>query len=163
MEKVAPLKRSEELKPLSRDHHLGLQLCWKIRMGIDWKIAPERISKYVIFIYNIHLKPHFHQEEQYVFTLLEKNNEKTRIAIDDHNQIKKLVDLIYNNISEYVYLKQFEEHLRQHIRYEERVLFPYIELYSNKSKLIVSGQIIASLHDDIIDLDWMDEFWIKKN
>jgi len=40
-----PIKRNEALKPLSRDHHHGLLLCWKIRQGIKLNIEPERIKK----------------------------------------------------------------------------------------------------------------------
>ena len=38
-----PIKRSEYLKPLSRDHHQGLLLCWKIRTGL---------KKGIVFIFN---------------------------------------------------------------------------------------------------------------
>lgn len=38
------IKRTKALQPLSRDHHHGLLLCWKIRQGIKLNVEPERIK-----------------------------------------------------------------------------------------------------------------------
>ena len=41
--KSKPIKRHKALQPLSRDHHHGLLLSWKIRAGFSKNIEPNRI------------------------------------------------------------------------------------------------------------------------
>ena len=50
-----PIKRSEELVSLSRDHHDGLLLSWKIRTGINKGIELKRIADYVLHSYRTEL------------------------------------------------------------------------------------------------------------
>ncbi len=40
-----PIKRSVALKPLSREHHHGLLLSWKIREGFNRNVEIERIKR----------------------------------------------------------------------------------------------------------------------
>lgn len=42
-----PIKRHTALKPLSREHHHGLLLSWKIREGLKRNIEIPRIKKYI--------------------------------------------------------------------------------------------------------------------
>lgn len=79
-----PIKRNEALKPLSRDHHHGLLLCWKIRRGIKRNIAPERIKKYLDWFWKNYLKPYFETEVQYVFPVLGSENELVKQALAEH-------------------------------------------------------------------------------
>ena len=46
-----PLKRHKALQPLSRDHHHGLLLSWKIRSGFKKNIDVERIKVYADWFY----------------------------------------------------------------------------------------------------------------
>ena len=41
-----PQKRHKALQPLSREHHHGLLLSWKIRAGFSKNIEPKRIKVY---------------------------------------------------------------------------------------------------------------------
>jgi hypothetical protein len=70
-----PIKRSEFLKPLSREHHRGLLFCWKIRAGIKKNVEVSRIKKYADWFYQNYLVPHFEVEEKYVFPILGNENE----------------------------------------------------------------------------------------
>ncbi len=47
METKKPQKRHIALQPLSREHHQGLLLSWKIRKGLSRKIEFDRIQNYV--------------------------------------------------------------------------------------------------------------------
>jgi phosphomevalonate kinase len=44
--KIEPIKRSEVLHPLSREHHHGLLLCLKIRTDFKKSISLERIKAF---------------------------------------------------------------------------------------------------------------------
>lgn len=41
------MKRHAALVQLSRDHHYGLLLCWKLKEGLKKEIEVERMSKYI--------------------------------------------------------------------------------------------------------------------
>ena len=70
-----PLKRHKALQPLSREHHHGLLLSWKIRNGFNKNIDPKRMKIYADWFFETHLTPHFEMEENYIFSILESDNE----------------------------------------------------------------------------------------
>src|SRR5690606_6698271 len=128
-----PIKRNEALKPLSRDHHHGLLLCWKIRQGVKLNVEPERIKKYLDWFWMSYLKPHFEIEEQYVFPVLGNENELVKKALAEHRRLKRLfenVDDLQKSIS------LIEEELEKHIRFEERVLFNEIQSVAKSEQLL---------------------------
>ena len=127
-----PIKRNEFLKPISREHHHGLLLCWKIRTGLKNNIAPERIKKYVDWFFEKQLLPHFEIEELYIFPILGNEHELVKKALSEHRRLARLcnskTDLLKN-------LNLIEEELESHIRFEERILFNEIQEVANKTQL----------------------------
>ncbi len=147
-----PLKRAPELQPLSHDHHHGLQLCWKIRTGFSKQIEPDRIKKYTDWFFKTHLTPHFEMEEQYVFSILEPNNELVKKALADHKLLKRL----FSEENTEMALSKIEEVLDAHIRFEERVLFPEIQKVATEMQLLE----IEKIHQETNFVDKLDdEFW----
>lgn len=65
MDNAKPLKRSGHLKPLSRGHHHGLLLCWKIREGFKRNVDPERIERYANWCWYAHLASHFGETDDW--------------------------------------------------------------------------------------------------
>ena len=53
------IKRAEYLKTLSREHHLGLLLCWKIKTGFSNGISIERMKLYLDWFFKNHLQQTF--------------------------------------------------------------------------------------------------------
>lgn len=136
-----PLKRVKELQELSRDHHHGLLLCWKIRTGFSKNIAPERIKRYADWFYTQHLLPHFELEEEYVFSILKEDNELVKKALSEHRRLRRLFSH-KNAIDKNLGL--IEEELETHIRFEERVLFPEIQKVASALQLAK----IAEIHQE---------------
>lgn len=162
MQIVKPIKRTKELAPLSRDHHSGLLLCWKIRTGIQKGISVDRIADYVVFYYENHLKEHFSEEEQYIFPLGGHNDEMVSKALDEHRTIVSLITKLENTTQrDNATLERLSYTLDAHIRFEERQLFPYIEQKAAKEQLGNVGDVIAELHKDIKEPAWTDEFWVR--
>ena len=148
-----PLKRHKALQPLSRDHHQGLLLSWKIRSGFSKNIEAERIKTYTDWFFETHLMPHFELEETYIFPLLEADNELIKRAMADHRRLKRLFNA-KDNIEKS--LHKIEEELEQHIRFEERVLFPEIQKVATEKEL----EHIETIHNDEGFVDKTDdEFW----
>lgn len=161
-QKVKPLKRHPALIPLSKDHHFGLLLCWKIRMGIRKEVAPERIAKYVTYFYKHHLKIHFQEEEIYVFSLVDEKDENRKKAERQHRKIQRLVQ----RLSMYpeklkITLGQIEEEVEAHIRFEERAFFPYIQNQLEESELEKLQKKLEAIHEDTSE-NWEDRFWEKR-
>ncbi|MGE5944519.1 MAG: hemerythrin domain-containing protein [Flavobacteriales bacterium] len=147
-----PLKRHKALQPLSREHHHGLLLSWKIRAGFSKKIEPERIKIYADWFFETHLMSHFEMEEQFVFPILESNHELVKKALADHKLLKRL--FADENIE--MALSKIEEVLDAHIRFEERVLFPEIQKVATEMQLLE----IEKIHQETNFVDKLDdEFW----
>ena len=148
-----PIKRNEFLKPISREHHHGLLLYWKIRTGLKKQVEPERIKKYVNWFFQEHLVPHFEIEEKYIFPILGNENELVKKALSEHRRLTRLcnsdTDILKN-------LNAIEEELESHIRFEERILFNEIQAVATEAQL----EFIKESHDesDFVD-NITDVFW----
>lgn len=148
-----PIKRHKAIQPLSRDHHQGLLLCWKIREGFKLDTDPQRIKRYTDWYWRTHLKQHFYEEENQVFSILGNENAYVKQALEEHRKL----ELLFNTHTEVEHtLQQIETTLQGHIRFEERVLF-------NEIQKAASSEQLASLH--LIENppekyeEWDDVFW----
>ena len=148
-----PLKRHKALQPLSREHHHGLLLSWKIRSGFSKNIETERIKTYADWFFENHLIPHFEMEEKYLFSILEEDNDLVKRAMAEHRRLKRLFTDEKDVLKS---LHKIEEELEQHIRFEERILFPEIQKNATDEQLA----LIENVHGDhLFDDNLEDEFW----
>lgn len=150
-----PIKRHKALKPLSRVHHQGLLLSWKIRTGLKKGISIERIKNYCDFFFKEELIHHFNIEELRIFTLLESDDELIKKALVDHRKLKRL---FLQKLPEMKTIVSIEKELEKHIRFEERILFNKIQEEASKKQL----QRIQELHNLSTNYDidsWNDKFW----
>ena len=148
-----PQKRHKALQPLSREHHQGLLLSWKIRAGFSKDINPKRIRAYANWFFKNHLMPHFELEETYVFTILDAENEMIKRGLAEHRRLKRLFADTSDDIK---ILSKIEEALEQHIRFEERILFPEIQNVATQAQ----WRQIELIHqpEKFIDNE-IDVFW----
>ena len=131
-----PIKRHESIQPLSRDHHHGLLLCWKIKTGFAKGVSTDRMKVYVDWFYEKHIKKHFEIEEEF--------------------QHKTLMKLFTDNSDVTGSLKNIQTELEKHIRFEERVLFNEIQKVASEKQL----KIIKEHHSDDKFVDNLsDQFW----
>ena len=148
-----PIKRNEFLQPLSREHHHGLLLCWKIKTGLKKNVELGRIKKYVNWFWEFHLKQHFEMEETYIFPILGLKHELVKKALAEHCELKYLFtrtdDMLKN-------LKLIEEKLQDHIRFEERFLFNEIQKVSTDDQL---EQIKINHNETTFVENLSDPFW----
>lgn len=150
-----PIKRHEALQPVSREHHFGLLLSWKIRQGFKQNIEVKRIKSYTDWFWEHHLIPHFNFEEQYMFPILGNNHKLIKRAIKEHKRLGRLFTAT-NKIEQNLSL--IEEELIAHIRFEERILFKEIQGNATKQQL----EIIEQEHEKVITEEWQDQFWLKQ-
>ena len=154
--KKAPIKRSEFLIQLSRDHHFTLLFCWKIKEGLK-KDIPLILKDYVLFFWNGHMQKHFEQEEELLFKKCD--HALCNLAKQQHWQINEIILQIKDspNPSNPIFQTLIDA-VNQHIRLEEREVFPFLEKTLPKEDLESIGETLKNEKNDFAD-NYPVEFW----
>jgi hemerythrin-like domain-containing protein len=156
---IKPIKRSKQLTPLSKDHHDGLLFAWKIRQGLKNGADIKPIAEYVQWFWKNHLEEHFREEEQILAPHIPADNELLKQMFDEHENIEAMVH-ISENIPDTTLLANLAQAIDDHIRFEERVLFPYAEKIIPEKEL---NLIYEQLPKEKTECEkWEREFWMKK-
>jgi len=114
------MKRHEVLQPFSRDHNVGLVIARRLSEGPSKEMVTEFLA-----IWDEEMADHFAEEERLLIPLA--TPELSDRLVEEHRRIEDLVrqarlaDLSITDIRHLGVL------LSDHIRWEERVLFPVLE------------------------------------
>jgi hemerythrin-like domain-containing protein len=150
-----PIKRSEQLAPLSRDHHDGLLFVWKLRKGLNNGTPVETIREYIGWFWENHLATHFKNEEEILLPYLSGGDELGTRMKNEHEAIYELIALKEEMAA--TNIVSLGDLLERHIRFEERELFPHIEKQLTPEQL---NAVLSQLGDEqACDTDWKNEFW----
>ena len=147
------MKRHEALVQLSRDHHFGLLLCWKLKEGLKREVSVERMSKYIGLFYLHNLKPHFAEEEETIFKILGEDHPLIKEAISQHRIFRAMIDEGFKTPEQ---IEEFRALLELHIRTEERQIFPEIENQATKEQL---KELLELDHPELKEPEYDDIFW----
>jgi hemerythrin-like domain-containing protein len=125
------VKRNEALVPLSRDHHAGLFVAQRLKRAETADSATEARERFLSF-WRSDGRRHFRIEEELLlpsFALhVEPSHEAVVRVLVDHIELRRRAsDLERKEDTSLEELHQLGERLEDHIRHEERVLFPLIE------------------------------------
>jgi len=163
MKVPTPIKRDKNLVLLSRDHHNGLMLVWKIRQGSRLDVDRTRIGTYIVNVFDKELEPHFIEEESLLFHQLHTTDELRIKAENQHSAIRERI-AAFRSSPEYpdTDLLSFALLLEEHIRFEERTLFPHLENSIPGEVLDEIGKRLKEEHSTKECLMWQDEFWVKQ-
>lgn len=156
-----PIKRNPAIVQFSREHHYGLLLVWKIRQGLRLTVAPERIGKYVAYAFGIEIEPHFQAEEQLLFSRLPAGNDLRLQAEEEHRLLRGQVAQLQEQPADAALLQTFAQTLENHIRFEERSLFNYLQEHLPAEILSVVEAAHPALDREACEL-WPDRFWEGK-
>jgi hemerythrin-like domain-containing protein len=149
-----PIKRHPAIQPLSREHHQGLLLVFKIRKGLEMEIAPNRIGKYIAWFYQHYLTAHFEAEEKHLFPLLKDDHPMIKKVLEEHEQIRAMIEKAdWTETSLY----NFKNLLNNHIRFEERELFNHIQEVCSEPQL---EAVNKQLEEVDFCLTYQDQFWV---
>lgn len=117
------MKRSDELIPLSREHHRALVVSKKIR---DLQHQSDELLlaywKEVVELFGPSMLQHFAEEEARFLDLLE-GDYRVRF-MDDHARLRHLLGQ-----SDRATVVEFAQCLVAHVRFEERELFSWLEAH----------------------------------
>ena len=153
------INRNEHIKKLSREHHFSLLFCWKIRQGLKMNVAMERIWEYVQYFWKQHLQPHFREEEKIFFAPIK--DRLVQRAINEHKYIKQQIEDLanYPKNNERKNLAKIADMVYEHVRYEERDLFPHLERKLSKEQLENIGEQIQKHNQTSLRDLYEDQFW----
>lgn len=146
------------MQALSRDHHHGLLLGWKIRQGLKLQANPNLISEYIRYFFKSALLPHFEEEESQILGYLEDDNKFKIRTLNDHRAIAGLINTLDNKEEDSAVFLKIAELLDNHIRFEERELFPYLQEQLSPKQLEEVGKAIDATHKPFVDT-FHSQFW----
>ena len=128
------MKRHEALIPLSREHHGALLLAQVLKSDVpDYKgmpTLPGEKAAYALETFKNTLQPHFKKEELLMQKVMDRNEDLNNLVAEILNEHTELTEAFLTlqqseNLEKSLHL--LGEKLTDHIRKEERVLFPLIE------------------------------------
>ena len=155
---IQPIKRSPQLAPLSREHHDGLLFAWKLRQGLANATAVETMRSYCLWYFKHHMKQHFHQEEDILLKYISRDNPMAVQLKQEHDNIRELI-LSINNKPDTITIGMLADFITRHIRFEERILFNYLEANLPTEQL---DDIRIKLEAEPgCSKEWEEVFWTK--
>lgn len=152
-----PVKRNENLVVFSHEHHHGLVFC--TRLGKAQNAKEKTLRDFVQDFWESHLSGHFEKEEELLLPWLTDKNLSDRL-INDHREIKRLTESICHDgtpVKDALHLANF---MTAHIRFEERIMFPWLENSLTDEKLIEIGYELDKT--EIESHSFQPEFWKNK-
>lgn len=126
-ESAPPVKRSQELIELTREHHAALVLARRAIVAARDASAARTLAAELTEIFARELEPHFILEEQTLLPALRDAGEyaRTTRTLDEHRQLRALAQA--GASGDTASLLSFGLLLEAHVRFEERELFPLAE------------------------------------
>ena len=154
-----PLKRHPELVSLSREHHFELLFSWKIKQGLARQVEPAILQDYVRYFWDHNLEPHLEKEEKIVVQVLSEADPLRFRVQQDHDLIRCLVAYLQEDREDIAYLLDaLQQLVKAHVRFEERVFFPYLERVASPGQLILMG-LEMDKHAESPTDDFLPAFW----
>ncbi len=153
-----PIRRSKELVPLSKEHHEGLLFGWKIKQGLRNGTGHQVIADFIQWFWEAHLQEHFRKEEKVLAIHLPQDNELVQKMLEEHEQVEALIHICAMIKDADIFL-QLADGLHNHIRFEERTLFPYAE---KEIPAATMEAIYLELLKTKPHRKWENEFWLRK-
>ena len=154
------MKRDKNLVNLSSEHHDGLVIALRIKKALEKPNNYQVVINYVLHLWDS-LKNHFNQEEENFLQSenIDKENELIKRMLNEHERFEELVNRVsIGNDKIREDLTEFSELLNDHIRFEERELFPYVEQSLTEDELEQIGINLEKTHQDL-DKNWGPKFW----
>jgi len=156
------MKRNKNLETLSWEHHDALVSSLRLRKGVEKNAALSHLRDYLLYVWEHDLPHHFEQEEKALIkSVQDKKGNQILVerVLAEHQRfaiLAKEVEEEQGDVREKI--REFAELLEQHVRFEEREFFPFVEESSSDEELEKMG---VYLHEEHIPSckTWNPEFW----
>lgn len=142
-----PLARHEALQPFSREHFNGLVLARQLRDAAEADDEQRRqLAHRIDRTWDLELDPHFSDEEDSLEEIM-TDAERNRLQ-SEHATLREAVRAVAQGAPPAsTDMLRLSELLQQHIRWEERELFPAVQARATPEQM----KRIAALTDHIED------------
>jgi iron-sulfur cluster repair protein YtfE (RIC family) len=125
------VKRSPQLRDLSEDHHYGLTAARRLRRAAEGHEAlPEAVAAFLA-AWEEEIAPHFRQEEEILLPAFARRagaeHELIVRTLTEHVALRRDVSELELRPEDPEQAAEVARALHDHIRFEERRLFPAIE------------------------------------
>jgi len=160
IKKDKPLKRDENLVVFSHEHYHGLVFCARLKKAE--KASNTILKTYILDFWENYLISHFKNEEKLFLPLFEKKqNEEIKYQfLDEHQRLRNMIKKIdKSDIEVHPFAIQFSTLLNDHIRFEERKMFPWIQKNFAAKELAQIGSALSKT--EIKAHQFTPEFWEK--
>lgn len=140
------MERNKNLQPLSHQHHDALMCCLLIKKGVEKNTDPDLLKDFLFTQWKNEIAPHLDLEEKIIFPLLpgsEFQKQVKGMIKTDHDLLRTLVDRMQQSKQERGFYRLFAVLLEQHIRFEERTWFTYLQDNLSPDELIRVGNSVA--------------------
>jgi hemerythrin-like domain-containing protein len=154
------MKRDKNLQPLSRQHHNALMAVLLLKKGFAKNADAEVMKHFILSVWKDELKEHFEMEEQ----LLSAHDENDFLSPlinqmrKEHEIIKEMIGEFLPHSTSLLRIEQFYQILEQHIRFEERVLYPAVEKNLSEDALNQLGTKVSVLPQNSC-INFPVKFW----
>lgn len=155
------MKRNEQLKTLSWEHHDGLVVAFRLQQGLKKGTSMNILKQYILHVWETVLRHHFWKEEEIINPHLEKSEQGLiikRQMMADHHTFRDMIDALEKNSTGPDLIGKFADTLNRHIRFEERQLFPFIETNTSQTELVKMGVFLRDYHSTTRH-NWQPVFW----
>lgn len=142
------MQRDKNLYPLSHQHHNGLMAVLLLKKGISKQADVKVMGDFILTAWNDELEEHFIAEEKVLepsLLHLPQVQELYNRMLSEHQQIREVVAGLQQGKESIEQIELFHVLLDKHIRFEERVLFPFIEEHTGKEFLNKAGERLSKL------------------
>lgn len=142
------MKRHPQLQPLSREHHNGLLMALLLNKGIKKAAATDVMAAFILHYWQTNLQQHFEEEETVLIPLLQTtafDPALIRQLLNEHAALRAYIHSIEDGFGDLYLLEDFAALLEDHIRFEERTLFP-------EAEKLLSVQQFSALEGRLTDL-----------
>lgn len=140
------MQRSEELAPLSREHHVALEVALRLRRATAEDADAVRTAFLAFF--EGEAREHFRAEEELLLPAFSRH-----VASDDpdvvrvlleHVEIRRRAQDIASGPCDSRDLQELGELLNAHVRHEERTVFPRVEAALDPGELAALGAALTA-------------------
>jgi hemerythrin-like domain-containing protein len=118
------------------------------------------MGKYALWYWRQHIKPHFFQEEKILMPYMPAGHQMAVRLKEEHDHIRELIIGLDEQVDKR-HLLLLCDLVTQHIRFEERELFGYLEQLLTPEQLNSVFQQLEE-HPVVCENEWKDEFWVMK-
>lgn len=142
------MQRDKNLYPLSHQHHNGLMAVLLLKKGISKQADVKVMGDFILTAWNDELEEHFIAEEKVLepsLLHLPQVQELYNRMLSEHQQIREVIAGLQQGKESIERIELFHVLLDKHIRFEERVLFPFVEEHTGKELLNKAGERLSNL------------------